>query len=193
MQRNAAPDLHLKTRLEGSYNYSEGEQYSSGKAISYTADNYTVKPQHQLLAVAGVPLAMRENSLFLQLETSKNGEVIVLNWRQNWLSATASIAMWTSPSRSYIITMNCKRAATLTPSLAMPRQIWRMKKLRLSAELRNLFNRKNYMETIYSGIKYIDRQLSSSPANWWFSARIPFKQELHLKTDTFALRMQTRL
>ena len=37
-------DLHLKTRLEGSYNYSKGEQYSSGKAISYTADNYTVKP-----------------------------------------------------------------------------------------------------------------------------------------------------
>ena len=37
-------DLHLKIRLEGSYNYSKGEQYSSGKAISYTADNYTVKP-----------------------------------------------------------------------------------------------------------------------------------------------------
>lgn len=82
-------DLHLKTRLEGSYNYSKGEQYSSGKAISYTADNYTVKPSIDF-SPSWCALAMRENSL-LQLETSKMANSSLFNWRQS-VSATATIS-----------------------------------------------------------------------------------------------------
>lgn len=69
-------DLHLKTRLEGSYNYSKGEQYSSGKAISYTADNYTVKPSIDF-SPSWCAFSY-EGEFSFTTRNVKNGEVIVI-------------------------------------------------------------------------------------------------------------------
>ncbi|CUP97244.1 Uncharacterised protein [Segatella copri] len=86
---------------------------------------------------------MRENSLF----TTRN----VKKWRSHryLIGAKAYLpplpsAMWTSPSRSYIITMSCKRATT------------------------------NYMETIYSGISTLTDSYHLRPRELMISAQYSF-------------------
>lgn len=83
-------DLHLKTRLEGSYNYSKGEQYSSGKAISYTADNYTVKPSIDF-SPSWCAFSYEGEFSFYNSKRQKMAKSSLFNWRQS-VSATATIS-----------------------------------------------------------------------------------------------------
>ena len=75
-------DLHLKTRLEGSYNYSKGEQYSSGKAISYTADNYTVKPSIDF-SPSWCAFSYEGEFSFYNSKRQKMAKSSLFNWRQS--------------------------------------------------------------------------------------------------------------
>ena len=49
--------------------------------------------------------------------------------------------------------------------------VWRMKKLRLSAELRNIFNKKSYVETTYSGISTLTDSYRLRPRELVLSAQ----------------------
>ena len=143
-------DFHLKTRLEGSYNYSKGEQYSSGKAISYTADNYTVKPSIDF-SPSWCAFSYEGELSFYNSKRQKMAKSSLFNWRQS-ISTTATISH-VDLSFSLVHYRNeLQEGSHLNTLLGDASAVWRMKKLRLSAELRNLFNKKNYMETIYSGI-----------------------------------------
>ena len=120
---------------------------------------------------------MKENSLF----TTRN----VKKWRNHryligvkaYLPPLPS-AMWTSPSRSYIITMSCKRAATSTPSLAMPRQYgeWKSSAFQQSFETYSI-RRIIWKPSIAASVHWLTAIIFAL-VNWWFPPSIPFKQEL---------------
>ena len=165
-------DLHLKTRLEGSYNYSKGEQYSSGKAISYTADNYTVKPSIDF-SPSWCAFSYEGEFSFYNSKRQKMAKSSLFNWRQS-VSATATISH-VDLSFSLVHYHNeLQEGSHLNTLLGDASAVWRMKKLRLSAELRNLFNKKNYMETIYSGISTLTDSYYLRPRELMISAQYSF-------------------
>ena len=165
-------DLHLKTRLEGSYNYSKGEQYSSGKAISYTADNYTVKPSIDF-SPSWCAFSYEGEFSFCNSKRQKMAKSSLFNWRQS-VSATATISH-VDLSFSLVHYRNeLQEGSHLNTLLGDASAVWRMKKLRLSAELRNLFNKKNYMETIYSGISTTTDSYYLRPRELMISAQYSF-------------------
>ena len=165
-------DLHLKTRLEGSYNYSKGEQYSSGKAISYTADNYTVKPSIDF-SPSWCAFSYEGEFSFYNSKRQKMAKSSLFNWRQS-VSATATISH-VDLSFSLVHYRNeLQEGSHLNTLLGDASAVWRMKKLRLSAELRNLFNKKNYMETIYSGISTLTDSYHLRPRELMISAQYSF-------------------
>ena len=165
-------DLHLKTRLEGSYNYSKGEQYSSGKAISYTADNYTVKPSIDF-SPSWCAFSYEGEFSFYNSKRQKMANSSLFNWRQS-VSATATISH-VDLSFSLVHYHNkLQEGSHLNNLLGDASAVWRMKKLRLSAELRNLFNKKNYMETIYSGISTLTDSYHLRPRELMISAQYSF-------------------
>lgn len=165
-------DLHLKTRLEGSYNYSKGEQYSSGKAISYTADNYTVKPSIDF-SPSWCAFSYEGEFSFYNSKRQKMAKSSLFNWRQS-ISATATISH-VDLSFSLVHYHNeLQEGNHLNTLLGDASAVWRMKKLRLSAELRNLFNKKNYMESIYSGISTLTDSYYLRPRELMISAQYSF-------------------
>ena len=165
-------DLHLKTRLEGSYNYSKGEQYSSGKAISYTANNYTVKPSIDF-SPSWCAFSYEGEFSFYNSKRQKMAKSSLFNWRQS-VSATATISH-VDLSFSLVHYRNeLQEGNHLNTLLGDASAVWRMKKLRLSAELRNLFNKKNYMETIYSGISTLTDSYHLRPRELMISAQYSF-------------------
>ena len=165
-------NLHLKTRLEGSYNYSKGEQYSSGKAISYTADNYTVKPSIDF-SPSWCAFSYEGEFSFCNSKRQKITKSSLFNWRQS-VSATATISH-VDLSFSLVHYRNeLQEGSHLNTLLGDASAVWRMKKLRLSAELRNLFNKKNYMETIYSGISTLTDSYYLRPRELMISAQYSF-------------------
>ena len=165
-------DLHLKTRLEGSYNYSKGEQYSSGKAISYTANNYTVKPSIDF-SPSWCAFSYEGEFSFYNSKRQKMAKSSLFNWHQS-VSATATISH-VDLSFSLVHYRNeLQEGNHLNTLLGDASAVWRMKKLRLSAELRNLFNKKNYMETIYSGISTLTDSYHLRPRELMISAQYSF-------------------
>lgn len=165
-------DLHLKTRLEGSYNYSKGEQYSSGKAISYTADNYTVKPSIDF-SPSWCAFSYEGEFSFYNSKRQKMANSSLFNWRQS-ISATATISH-VDLSFSLVHYRNeLQGGSKVNTLLGDASAVWRIKKLRLSAELRNLFNKKNYMETIYSGISTLTDSYHLRPRELMISAQYSF-------------------
>ena len=165
-------NFHLKTRLEGSYNYSKGEQYSSGKAISYTADNYTVKPSIDF-SPSWCAFSYEGEFSFYNSKRQQMAKSSLFNWRQS-VSATATINH-VDLSFSLVHYRNeLQEDNHLNTLLGDASAVWRMKKLRLSAELRNLFNKKNYMETIYSGISTLTDSYHLRPRELMISAQYSF-------------------
>ena len=165
-------DLHLKTRLEGSYNYSKGKQYSSGNAISYTADNYVVKPSIDF-SPSWCAFSYEGEFSFYNSKRQQMAKSSLFNWRQS-VSATATINH-VDLSFSLVHYRNeLQEGNHLNTLLGDASAVWRMKKLRLSAELRNLFNKKNYMETIYSGISTLTDSYHLRPRELMISAQYSF-------------------
>ena len=143
-------ELNLKTRLTASYNYSKGEQYSSGKAIDYTANTYTLKPS---IDFSPSWCAFSYEGEFIKYDSKRQKQAIssLFDWKQT-VSATATIRHIDLTFSLVHYHNELQGGSKVNTLLGDASAVWRMKKLRLSAELRNIFNKKNYIETVYSGI-----------------------------------------
>jgi hypothetical protein len=111
----------------------------------------------------------------------------LFNWRQS-VSATATISH-VDLSFSLVHYQNeLQEGNHLNTLLGDASAVWRMKKLRLSAELRNLFNKKNYMETIYSGISTLtDSYHLRPPRTDDFRPVFLLNKNSHLRKETGVL------
>ena len=86
--------------------------------------------------------------------------------------------MWTSLSRLYIIAMSCKRATTLTPSLAMHRQFGEWKSSAFLQSFATYSIRRIIWKPSIAASVHWPTAIIFALVNWWFPPSIPFKQEL---------------
>lgn len=165
-------ELNLKTRLTATYNYSNGEQYSSGKAIGYTANTYTLKPS---IDFSPAWCAFSYEGEFTVYDSKSQNQAVssLFDWKQT-LSATATISHVDLTFSLVHYHNELQEGNKLDTLLGDASAVWRMKKLRLSAELRNIFNKKNYVETVYSGISTLTDSYHLRPRELMITAQYSF-------------------
>lgn len=143
-------DLHLKTRLELNYTFSEGDQLSGGKLTGYTYNIWSVSPEVTFSPSFG---SFNYSGIFT-LNNMKAGEGTSnrLSCHTQRVSYTQSIGKVDLSCAAVWYHNELQSARPVNTILADAGIVWRMKKSRLQVTMRNLFNRHGYTVTTYDGI-----------------------------------------
>ncbi len=165
-------DLHLKTRMEGTYNYDKGTQYTSGNAICYKSQTYELKPSIDF-SPSWCAFCYEGEFTFYNSKRQNSAVSSLFNWKQ-CLSATATISHVDLTLSMVHYRNELQEGNHLNCLLGDATAVWRMKKLRLSVELRNIFNKKNYIETTYSGVSTLTDSYQLRPRELMITAQYSF-------------------
>lgn len=161
--------LNLKTRLKASYTRSQGEQYSSGNAIDYTTSACTLTPSIEF-SPSWCNFLYEGTFSFYGSKRQNTLHSSLFNWKQS-LSATATIRQFDLTFSLVHYRNQLQQGNTLNTLLGDAEAVWRMKSVRLSAELRNIFNKKSYVETLYSGISTVTDSYQLRPRELMLTAQ----------------------
>ena len=127
---------HFKTSCGISAAYSDGEQYTAGKVVGYQYRSLTFSPS--LTYSPSWAFVTYSGDFALSKSTSDNASMSSrFNWKQ---------------SLTLTYYHNQLEGATLNTFLADAKVTWRQKNFLVLATLANLFNKRNYIETSYSGV-----------------------------------------
>ena len=139
-------DWRLKTELGLTYTYSRGQQASAGTLLNYTSHVLKATPE---LIWSPAWCDITYSGSFTR--TSTNRLRPLLSWRQS-LSLTKTIRHLDLTVSAVHYHNELQASPTLNALLADASLVWRMKKLRMSLNLRNLLNQKEYRQTVYTGL-----------------------------------------
>lgn len=160
---------HLKTALDMRTTYADGEQYVSGAVIGYSYRSLSLSPQVSFapswmqIDYAGTFTVNNSHSAATSLGT------LFDHVQRLTLISTINKVDLSVSGIYYHNELNGSPAVNTL--LANARVTWRMKRLRLTAELRNVFNKKAYAETSYSGIGIFTNSYELRPRELMVSAQ----------------------
>lgn len=140
---------HFKTSCSISATYSNGEQYTAGNILRYQYRSLTFSPT--LTYSPSWAFVTYNGNFALSKSTFNNASISSrFNWKQS-LTLTSTIQK-VDLSLSGIYYHNQLEGATLNTFIADAKVTWRQKNFLVLATLANLFNKRNYIETSYSGV-----------------------------------------
>lgn len=162
--------LHLKTRLALQYVYSEGGQLSMSAVTGYRAHTFIMSPEITFSPSFGTFYYTGQFTMngMITDETAQN---VLFCWRQN-LSYTQTIGNVDITLSAVHYRNELQSAQTVNTLLADAGIVWRLKKIRLQAELRNIFNRRNYAVTYYGSASSSTTYYYLRPREIMLSAQI---------------------
>lgn len=143
-------DLRLNTLLAIEYNNTRGQHLSGGKITGYESNKVSMKPS---LVFSPSWCEVHYSASFAASRTKTDAVSLqtLWNWRQS-LSLTKTIGN-TDLSVSAVHYHNeLQHSPTVNTLLANASIVWRTRKVRLLAELRNLFDSRQYTITSYGGV-----------------------------------------
>lgn len=162
--------LHLKTRLALQYAYSEGGQLSMSTVTGYKTHTFTMSPEITFSPSFGTFYYTGQFTLN-SMNTDETNQNILFCWRQN-LSYTQTIGNVDITLSALHYHNELQSAQTVNTLLADAAIVWRLKKVRLQAELRNIFNRRNYAVTYYGSASSSTTYYNLRPREIVLSAQI---------------------
>ena len=140
---------HFKTSCGISASYGDGEQYTAGKVVGYKYRSLMLSPS--LTYSPSWAFVTYSGDFTLSKSTADNASMASrFNWKQS-LTLTSTIQK-VDLSLSGIYYHNQLEGATLNTFLADAKVTWRQKNFLVLATLANIFNKRNYVETSYSGV-----------------------------------------
>ncbi len=142
--------LRLKTRLALGYQGVKGQQLSGNRPIGFRSHSVSTSPEI-VFSPSWCDVTYSSSFSVSRLNTDDVDLQTLWNWRQS-LSLTMTFGKMDCSLSAVHYHNELQSAPPLNTLLADASVVWRMKKLRLSAELRNLFNHRNYIVTSYSGV-----------------------------------------
>ena len=182
---------HLKTSLDGAITMSRGEQYAAGRTIDYRYRSYSLSP-----SVVYSPSFMEVNYsgsfAWNHTKMGDNTASTLFDWTQRLeltatisnVDLTASGVLYhndlgkaegsnTSESSSGINTSlaNKEPSSAINTFLMDASAVWRLKGIRIKAELRNLLNKKAYATTTYSGVGIFTNSYRLRPREFLLSVQ----------------------
>ncbi len=143
-------DLHLKTRLDLSYRYAWGMQGASGRNLEYDSHEMRLSPE-VIFSPSWGGLEYAGTFTFNKSKNSLASLPMLLNWRQS-LSLTKTIGTVDLSFSMVHYRNELQESGVKNTLMGDANIVWRMKKCRLKAELRNVFNQKDYVIAWYGGI-----------------------------------------
>lgn len=149
--RNAnGKPITLKANLTANGNYSTGQQYSAGTAIDYKFLSYSLKPE-LIFSPSWMEIDYEGNFTFNRSKTAEEWMETLADWTQR-LTLTSTIGHVDLSLAAVLYHNEIVNSPSVNTLLADASATWRIKKLRFSAALRNIFNKKTYDEMTYSGV-----------------------------------------
>lgn len=142
--------IRLKTNLAMSGNYSAGEQYSAGAPVSYRYISYSFNPEI-IFSPSWMEIDYKGDFSFNRSKTDNEWTKTLADWTQR-LTLISTIRNVDVSLSGVLYHNEIQNSPSVNTILADAKITWRIKKVRLSASLRNIFNKKTYAETNYSGI-----------------------------------------
>lgn len=162
--------LHLKTRLALQYVYSEGGQLSMSAVTGYRAHTFIMSPEVTFSPSFGTFYYAGQFTVN-GMNTDETAQNMLFCWRQN-LSYTQTIGNVDITLSAVHYRNELQSAQTVNTLLADAGVVWRLKKVRLQAELRNIFNRRNYAVTYYGSASSSTTYYYLRPREIMLSAQI---------------------
>lgn len=162
--------LHLKTRLALQYVYSEGGQLSMSAVTGYRAHTFIMSPEVTFSPSFGTFYYAGQFTVN-GMNTDETAQNMLFCWRQN-LSYTQTIGNVDITLSAVHYRNELQSAQTVNTLLADAGVVWRLKKVRLQAELRNIFNRRNYAVTYYGSASSSTTYYNLRPREIILSAQI---------------------
>lgn len=141
-------DLHLKTKLDLRYTYGTGQQLSEGLVTGYSSGVWSASPEIVFSPSFGM-FTYRAAFSLNRMRTDEMGQNSLFDWTQ-CLSYTQTVGNVDISLSAVHYRNELQSAGTVNTLLADASVVWRMKKVRLSAEVRNLFDKRRYTVTTYS-------------------------------------------
>ena len=142
--------IHLKTNLSLSGNYSNGEQYSAGQSVSYRYVSYGFQPEI-IFSPSWMEIDYKGDFAFNRSRMDGEWTNTLSDWTQR-LTLISTINHIDITLSGVLYHNELQNSPSVNTLLADAKLTWRIGKVRASATLRNLFNKKTYEETIYSGV-----------------------------------------
>lgn len=162
--------LHLKTLLALQYAYSEGGLLSMSTITGYRAHTFTMSPEVTFSPSFGT-FYYAGQFVMNGMNTDETAQNMLFCWRQN-LSYTQTIGSVDITLSAVYYRNELQSAQTVNTLLADAGVVWRLKKVRLQAELRNIFNRRNYAVTYYGSASSSTTYYNLRPREIILSAQI---------------------
>lgn len=163
-------DLHLKLKLGASFTYNRGEQLSSGDMLNYDSRIFSLQPVIEF-SPKWCNVSYQGTFTFNNSHTSGSSLGTLFNWRQS-LSVTSTIGHVDITLSGAHYRNDIYSSPLMNTLLADASAVWRMKKLRLRLDLHNMFNKKEYIVTNYSGISTITNTYNLRPRELMLSAQL---------------------
>lgn len=142
--------LNLKTSLGVRGSYLRGEQYANGELTGYSYRNLSLEPE-VLFSPKWMQLSYNGSFSVGKSSASATRLSTIFNHTQR-LSLTSTIQKVDLTLSGVYYHNEIMASPSVNTLLADAKVVWRMKRVRLRAELTNIFNKKTYAETSYSGI-----------------------------------------
>lgn len=161
--------IKLKTNLAVTGTYSTGQQYSGGNRINYSFVSYGLKPEI-IYSPSWLEVSYRGD---FQFNRSKSDDVwnhTLADWTQR-LGVTSTINKVDLTLSAVLYHNEIENSPSVNALLADAKAVWRIGKVRLTASLRNIFDRKTYATTIYSGVGIFTNRYQLRPRELMMSVQ----------------------
>lgn len=163
---------HLKATLSASASYTGGEQYVGGELLNYRYRALSLDPQ-LFFYPSWLQLSYKGSFSFGRSSTSGSSLETLFCHTQR-LSLTATVRKVDLSLSAIYYHNQLDATSSVNTLLADARLTWRLKTVRLNAELRNIFNKTAYAETTYSGIGCFTNTYQLRPRELMLSAQFAF-------------------
>ena len=131
--------LHLKTKLALQYTFGAGRQLSGGEVTGYTSGAWQASPEVVFTPRFGM-FTYRAAFTLNRMKTDGMGGNSLFGWKQNF-AYTQTIGRIDITAAAVHYRNELQQGATVCTLLADASVVWRMKKVRLSLDVRNIFER----------------------------------------------------
>ena len=164
--------LHMKTSITIAAGYMSGQSFSQGKVRDHDYRSLSFKP-----SVSFYPSWMQfdyDGDFGLgqsQVEGVKLNALF--NWTQRF-TITSTMGAFDLSLAMVCYHNELHGSPSVNTLLADAQAVWRLSRVRLKAQLRNIFNKKRYVTATYSGIGSFTNEYELRPREFMLSAQFHF-------------------
>ncbi len=151
----------LKLSLAANGSLGRGEQYTAGEVVDFNYRNLSMEPE-VVCSPSFMEMDYKGTFSLSRSEAGADAANSLFNWTQR-LSLTSTLGHVDATLGGIFYHNDLMNAPAVNTLLVDASIVWRLRRVRIKAELRNIFNKKDYSTTTYSGVGVFTNSYSLRP------------------------------